>query len=210
MPNSSYSYTKQINPEIVFNDINVNIGSSPIDFQYNKSNFNIIITFDFVLTSGQTTTLNNTITNHIYSISDDLLFNTISATTISGDTFISGNTNLITIIPKIYSGITTQSSIKIWTASATTSSGVATFNVTTDGTSSGTSIFNTIFSITPTAFLNTSTAINVPLSSVKSISSDKKVITTNTIVGTTIILLGGNTVEFCPNGTIVFITIIGS
>lgn len=145
----------------------------------------------------------NTVETSNVLINNITLTQSISATTISADTII--NNKII-----IYSGTTPQLNSKIWTASATTINGLAIFNVTQDGTSTGTSIFNNIFSINPTPILNTSIATSVPISSIKSISSNNKIITINTIIGQSLGLLGGGSVAFCSDGTIIVITIIGN
>jgi len=89
----------------------------------------------------------------------------------------------------------------------TNSSGVASINLTTDGTSTGTSLFTNIYSIIATAELNTGILTSIPLSSVKQIISGK-VYEVNAVESAGI-LLGGQGLELCPSGITINITVIG-
>lgn len=102
-----------------------------------------------------------------------------------------------------------QYSVALWHGQTTSTSGVATFNVTDDGTSSGNAIFSSILTGTATPQANTSTATSVPNTAVKTISANNKVITVNVTVGTTIGLLGGPTLAFAPDGTVVNGFVVG-
>jgi len=75
---------------------------------------------------------------------------------------------------------------KVWYGSATTTSGVATFNIDTLGTGLGLPLFATIKSAIATANLNTSTATSVPICSVKLIAADRKTVSVNVITGVVI------------------------
>ncbi len=110
--------------------------------------------------------------------------------------------------PMIYNNQNVKTSAKIWTGTATVTSGVATFYPTDDNSATGTAIFSTIYSTFVTAASNTASAVDVPLASIKVVASDKKSVTVNAITGRALLLLG-DTVEFAPNGTAVNLTIFG-
>jgi len=98
----------------------------------------------------------------------------------------------------------------MWVGTATTTGGVATFNPTSDGTGAGAAMFNTISYVLASARTNTGVAIAVPIASVKLVSADKKTVTVNAVIGTTLLALGTASVVFAPDGTQVDIMIIGS
>ncbi len=88
----------------------------------------------------------------------------------------------------------------IWRGTATTTSGVATFYPTDDGTSEGDALFSVIEFYQATARLNTAAAIECPMAAIKEISGDLKTVTVNVIKGINLAVVG-DTVEFVPNGT---------
>lgn len=98
----------------------------------------------------------------------------------------------------------------IWTGTATTTGGVATFNPTSDNTGSGAALFSAIYVAHPTAIMNTGLASSVPYASIKAISADRKTITVNVATGLIIGLLGGTTTQFVADGTVVQLTIMGA
>lgn len=89
---------------------------------------------------------------------------------------------------------------------ASTSSGVATFYLTDDGTVNGTALFSSVKSVVATASNNTGTLTDVQLSSVKNF--DGKTLTVN-VVSSAGILLGGQGLEFAGTGITVNVTVIG-
>ncbi|MBI2013559.1 MAG: hypothetical protein HYS87_01910 [Candidatus Colwellbacteria bacterium] len=115
--------------------------------------------------------------------------------------------SLATLNSIVYQNQTLKTGAKIWTGSATTSSGVATFNPTDDNTASGTAIFTNVYSIQATAE-GGSTPITSPLASIRTVSGDNKTITIAAVTGTNLGALG-NTVGNAPDGTTVYLTIIG-
>lgn len=108
----------------------------------------------------------------------------------------------------IYSGSTKKKNVIQWHGSATTTSGVATFYPTSDGTGAGTAIFTNIYSVQVTASADTAATITVPLAAVKLIAADKKSITANVVKGVTLAALG-DTVTFVADGTVTYMTITG-
>lgn len=109
-----------------------------------------------------------------------------------------------------YNGISTVHDIINWYGTATTSSGIATFYPTSDGAGSGTALFTSIHSVQATAANNTSSAIAYPFASLKAISGDNKTVTVNVGVGVALGALGGNTIANAPNGTTVYLSLIGT
>lgn len=109
---------------------------------------------------------------------------------------------------EIYQNQNKKEGSLIWTESATTTNGVATFNPTNDNTASGNAIFTNIYSVLVSASSNTSTATSVPVASIKLVSADKKTITMNCINGIVLAILGATT-QFSADGTTVYCTIIG-
>lgn len=91
-------------------------------------------------------------------------------------------------------------------SATTNSSGVATIQLTTDGTSGGSALFSSVRSIQVSAGNNTSTLTDVPLASVKSF--DGKTLTVN-VVNSAAILLGGQGLEFAGSGITVYVTVVG-
>lgn len=98
---------------------------------------------------------------------------------------------------------------KIWSGTALTSGGIATFYPTDNNLVSGNALFVNFFSVHATAERNTSSAIAVPKASLKSISMDKKTVTINVVNGLLLSLLGLNSEVFAPDGIAVHLTIIG-
>jgi hypothetical protein len=97
----------------------------------------------------------------------------------------------------------------IWTGTATTTSGIATFNPTSDGTESGTALFTNVNAVHALAVNNTTTPTSYPFASLKQVVSGNKTITVNVGIGTSLISLG-NTIINAPDGTNVYLTVIGN
>src|SRR6266850_193603 len=95
--------------------------------------------------------------------------------------------------------LTAGGRIRLWSATSTVTSGVATFYPTDDGTAGGVAMFQMIETVHPTAEKNTSTMSDVPTASLKAISGDRKTITVNCTVGTVLGILGA-TILAAPNG----------
>lgn len=112
-------------------------------------------------------------------------------------------------ITKTYQNQNLKTNVKVWTGLATTSGGVATFFPTDTNAVGGNALFTNIYSAIAIAANNTGTPINVPKTSIKLISADKKTITVNVISGVTITILITPTEVFAPDGTTVYLTVIG-
>lgn len=90
---------------------------------------------------------------------------------------------------------------------ATTTGGVATVNLTDDGTATGNALFTTVINVQANAIVNTSSAIAVPSVAGKLVSADNKTLTINVVVGRNLLALG-NTAAFAADGTQVYFTMI--
>ncbi|MFA5780267.1 MAG: hypothetical protein WC947_09040, partial [Elusimicrobiota bacterium] len=156
-------------------------------------------TVTYVFRSGDTLTGD---LNSAYKIIGSTLGNTNSK--------LYGDGSSLTQLPvRQFYNVTVSTSVKGWIGTATTTSGVATFYPTNDGTSGGTALFTNVTSVQATAQANASTAITVPLASVKAISADKKTVTVNVVIGTTAVV-SGPTLAFAPDGTVVYLTVFGN
>lgn len=110
---------------------------------------------------------------------------------------------------KVYNGTTLRTTnVIVWNGTATTTGGVATFHPTDDGTAAGNPLFTNVYAIQATAVLNTATATQVPLASVQALSADRRTVTVNVVTGVVLLALGA-TVQFAPDGTQVYATILG-
>lgn len=100
---------------------------------------------------------------------------------------------------------------KVWVQNGAVAGGggVCTLFPTTTGLVGGTALFSSIAGIFALAFNNTASVIAAPLVSGKLISADRKTLTLNVVTGTGV-LLGGNTTAQAPNGTVVYVLIVGS
>jgi excisionase family DNA binding protein len=123
-------------------------------------------------------------------------------------------------VQKVYNGTTlTSGNNIIWTGSATITSGLATIYLTDTGLVAGNAVFPTgIFSIQVTGVGGTS-AITAPVGTVKSISPDRKTLVVSLVTGKTLTCNApfgggacnsGDSVAFAPNGSQVYITIVGN
>lgn len=133
----------------------------------------------------------------------------------SGAGTVSATDNLLQSVQKLdgnrptcYNSTVTNTPFTIWNDNQTTTSGVATFHPTIDGTTGTAALFTTIFSVLATPSINTASAVSVPSAGIKLISADRKTITVNVITGTTLLALGA-TSAFAANGTVTYLTIIG-
>lgn len=97
---------------------------------------------------------------------------------------------------------------KLWAGSATTTSGIATFNPTDDGTAGGNALFTTIHAAVATAHTNTGSITSMPIASVKLVSADRKSVTINAVTGATLVTLGA-TVSIANDGTPIHLLVIG-
>ena len=77
----------------------------------------------------------------------------------------------------VYELTVTKTGVNIWNGSGTTTSGVATIYLTDDGLASGNALFSNVYSVQATSANNTTSAIAVPVASIKSVSADKKTLT---------------------------------
>src|SRR6185312_7567095 len=111
---------------------------------------------------------------------------------------------------KIYNGTSVVANPIIWNGTATTTTGIATFNPTVDGTPTGTAIFTNIYAVQAIAANNTTTEINYMFASLKQIVAGNKTITINVGSGTNIPAGGGDSIITAPDGTPVYLTIFGN
>lgn len=91
------------------------------------------------------------------------------------------------------------------------SSGVVSFNVTEDGTPTGTALFADLTDSTKTSIIvaaqrNTAVATEVPVAATKTVTD--KVVTVVVVVGTVLGVLGATMLP-APDGTVVHIQIMG-
>jgi hypothetical protein len=61
-----YNYNKQVNPDILYLNIQTNVGIEPSFFNYNNITFDIKIKFEEELTVQQEQDLDDTVNNYIY------------------------------------------------------------------------------------------------------------------------------------------------
>ena len=111
-------------------------------------------------------------------------------------------------VSKVYNGTTlTSGNNTVWVGTGTvTSGGLATINLTTDGTAGGPAIFPTvIYSITASGVGGTSVQTS-PIASIRSISADRKVLTVFLFQGRTA-TAGGVAMA---NGTVVYVNVVGN
>jgi hypothetical protein len=118
-------------------------------------------------------------------------------------------TFLPNLVSNIYNGSNSIVNTKIWVGTATTNSGTATFYPTIDGTSNTASAFNSIIFASAMATNNTTSAINVPICGLKTISGDRRTLVFNVVQGNGV-LLGGNSMVFSGNGLAVNCFILGT
>lgn len=111
---------------------------------------------------------------------------------------------------KVYNGTSVVSQPIIWNGTATTTSGIATFYPTVDGSPTGTAIFTNINSVQAIAANNTTTEINYMFTSLKQIVAGNKTITINVGSGTNVSAGGGDSIINAPDGTPVYLTIFGN
>ncbi len=97
--------------------------------------------------------------------------------------------------------------VKMHSFTVITSNGTARAILTADGTISGSALFGSVLSYTATATANTTNAVQSPLCSLKSISTDLKTIVFNVVVGSSGF---SSTAQFAPNGIPVNIFVVGT
>jgi hypothetical protein len=160
---------------------------------------NVIVNNNLVIKSINTLTNNYTITlpQNTPSLSNIMLYDTNATAQFSA-----------LPITNVYSGTNAVSYNKIWTGTAQTNGGRATFFPTIDGTNATSSVFSTVFMATAIATMNTTSASGVALTGLNSISTDRRTVVFNVVNGTGVIL-GGNTLAASPNGIVVNAMIIG-
>lgn len=100
--------------------------------------------------------------------------------------------------------------IRAWVGSATTTDGVATVYPTDNGNVTGNAFFGTVLGAVCSTVVNTGNATSVPISGLKSVSTDKKTVQVNVVRGLAIAIpLLLNTLQFVPDGTEVSVIIFG-
>lgn len=103
--------------------------------------------------------------------------------------------------------------VKEYSGSATTTGGIATFQLTDTGLNSGTPIFKNIITVSPTAMLNATYPAAVPRCSARALSADRKVLTIQAAQGGPALTVVGFNVAgvetWVPDGTRVYLTVVG-
>lgn len=87
-------------------------------------------------------------------------------------------------------------------------SGVATFELTDDGTATGTALFTNIYSVNCTAELNSADIAVIPFATKKAITTGKT-LTINVLESAAVGILGDQGLELDTNGATVSVTVIG-
>ena len=120
---------------------------------------------------------------------------------------LSGNLSFKSLPVQFFAERVAIETVKIYSFTVVTSGGTAVVNLTSDNTTTGTSLFTVKpYSISAVAVVNTSSAIQCATASVKTISANFKVLTLNVVIGTTGV---GASQQFAPNGTEVNVTVMG-
>ena len=122
-----------------------------------------------------------------------------------GQYLVSDTTGTLSFTPgspvvQVYDGPNQIRDVIMYTFTATTTGGVATFYATKDGTRTGPAIFTTLLSISATAVFATTNANQVMATSINTISADLKIITIN---------VANVNRQFAANGTKCFLLLIG-
>jgi hypothetical protein len=91
---------------------------------------------------------------------------------------------------------------QVWFGAAPTTGGVATFYPTDDGTATGVPLFTNIAVVFSGASANIGAGVAVALTGTKLIAADRKSVTVNCVVGTTLLALGDTLIP-APDGTVV-------
>lgn len=125
--------------------------------------------------------------------------------------FVSAKTQAQEKLLTLYTRGVPSTDIIMWYDSAATVGGVATLYLTSNGLESGTALFADIYSVNATARAGATIAVNVPFCGVRSISADRKTIKINVVSGVVVAppAIGISTTSFVPDGTMLYLTIIG-
>jgi len=197
LPNDSISSAEILDNTITTTDLNATLTFADGDF-IDLSGINMSSTTEGLKLGQAASCASATAEGQIcWDTDDDILYVGTSAAA-----------KAINPINTVYNGTTAKTKAKIWNGTATTSSGQATLYPTSDGTAGGTALFTNIYSIQATAVRNTTTATQFEFASVNNISADKKTLVINVGNGTTVVL-GGASIVDAPDGTSVYVTIIG-
>lgn len=108
----------------------------------------------------------------------------------------------------IFSGTINTLGLKVWTGTSTTSGGTATFYPTSDGTSSGTPIFNKIIFASAMPWNNTATVTSMPIISGKSVTNSA--IVYNILNPTGSLLASSSSLASAANGLTVLAIAVGT
>lgn len=103
--------------------------------------------------------------------------------------------------------------VKEYVNSGTTTNGLVTFNLTTDGTSTGPALFKNVLAVTPSVMLNATNPGDAPKVSVRSISTDRKTLVVQASrPGAAVTLLSTSLLSadvWVPNGTTIYVRVTG-
>lgn len=222
----------------------INIGNSSVTTGINVSKLanGSITNTEFQLLNGITSSVasisdvqsltNKTITDTSNSVSASSLRTTTNSIDVSSSTvpsagyILTANSSTAATwqAPSLFDvtfnnlGVVTTSaiaSLKQWYGHMTSASGVATFNVTSDGTSTGTAIFSNLSSayIFPSSKVNSTSNTVVPYCSIQAVTNSGKSVAVNVKTGNTgTILIGGTYtgIQNAADGTDCYLYIIGT
>lgn len=103
--------------------------------------------------------------------------------------------------------------VKEYVNSGTTTNGLATFYLTTDGTAAGAALFKNVLAVTPSVMLNAANPGDAPKVSVRSISADRKTLVVQASrPGAAVTLLSTSLLAadvWVPNGTTIYVRVTG-
>lgn len=103
--------------------------------------------------------------------------------------------------------------VKEYVNSGTTTNGLATFYLTTDGTAAGPALFKNVLAVTPSVMLNATNPGDAPKVSVRSISTDRKTLVVQASrPGAAVTLLSTSLLSadvWVPNGTTIYVRVTG-
>lgn len=190
-------------------------------FAWKRQTDGFVRAFNSTLTADRTFTLQDSSDTFVMRDTTDTLTNKTFDTAATGNVFQINGTPITDVngsgavvlenspfLTKIYNETSLISSPIIWTGQATTSGGDATFYPTDDGTPGGNPIFSNMFSLNATAHKDTGIPILFAFTSIHKINPTS--IDVNVGTGAAVPIGGGDSIVAAPDGTNVYLTIIGN
>lgn len=157
--------------------------------------------------SSATTVNGHALTSNVTVSASDVGLGNVNNTADSAKPVSSAQATAIAAKPDVYFGSTKQTTPKFYANSATVASGVAVFQMTTDGTSTGSAIFTTPNLASLNYYVNDATA-SYQVSAALSNSNKTLTLTTNKL--TTANILSGILGQAAANGASVSVALWGS